>query len=199
MFSAKRIVEHYPPDRAFYELKKIDQVLPRKYYVQFYMGQCRQALGKYRDAINSFDRALDLDPNLQDRAAIYSYKGACLKDLGEYKEALTILEKGRLLDPERTDIHNLMGFCHYRLKNHKRAIACFGEAIRINPNSAIDYANIASNYRDMGDKDKAISFYQTALSIDPTIDFAKENLVKLASSSISRLSVAKSKPVPDTL
>jgi ribosomal protein S12 methylthiotransferase accessory factor len=179
MFSAKLITEHYPPGFAFNELKKIDRLLPGKYYVQFYMGLCQIALGKQKNALNDFDRALDLNPNIQDKASIYSYKGSCLKDLGRYKEALAVLEKGRLLDPERTDIHNLMGFCHYKLKNHENAIACFSDAIRINPNSAIDYANIASNYRDMGKKEKAIAYYQTALTLDPTIDFAKENLAKL--------------------
>ncbi len=179
MFSAKLITERYPPGFALDELKKIDRLLPDKYYVRFYMGLCKIALGEQKDALNDFDRALDLNPNIQDQAAIYSYQGSCLKDLGRYKEALVVLEKGRLSDPERTDIHNLMGFCHYKLKNHKEAIACFSDAIRINPNSAIDYANIASNYRDMGEKEKAIAYYQTALAIDPTIDFAKENLAKL--------------------
>jgi ribosomal protein S12 methylthiotransferase accessory factor len=49
----------------------------------------------------------------------------------------------------------------------------------IDPTSAIDYANIASNFRDMGDKQQAIRNYRVALELDPTIDFARENLEKL--------------------
>ena len=49
----------------------------------------------------------------------------------------------------------------------------------MNPGSAIDYANIASNYRDMGQKEKAAAYYEMALAIDPTIEFARENLEKL--------------------
>ncbi len=49
----------------------------------------------------------------------------------------------------------------------------------VDPTSAIDYANIASNYRDMGDKENAIRYYLFALELDPTIDFARENLIKL--------------------
>ena len=59
------------------------------------------------------------------------------------------------------------------------AIKCFEKNIHLDPGSAIDYANIASNYRDMGEKDKAIQYYKTALSIDPAIEFAKENLKML--------------------
>jgi len=51
--------------------------------------------------------------------------------------------------------------------------------IKLDPSSAIDYANIASNYRDLGNVEQAIYYYQTALAIDETIDFARENLAKL--------------------
>jgi ribosomal protein S12 methylthiotransferase accessory factor len=51
--------------------------------------------------------------------------------------------------------------------------------LKLNPTSAIDYANIASNYRDMGDRKNAIRHYRLALELDPAIDFATENLAKL--------------------
>jgi len=51
--------------------------------------------------------------------------------------------------------------------------------LELNPASAIDYANIASNYRDMGNRDMAIRFYKFALELDDSIDFARDNLRKL--------------------
>ncbi|MFC1820017.1 tetratricopeptide repeat protein [Thermodesulfobacteriota bacterium] len=45
--------------------------------------------------------------------------------------------------------------------------------------SAIDYANIASNYRDMGNQKQAIHYYRLALELDSTIGFARDNLKKL--------------------
>jgi len=83
------------------------------------------------------------------------------------------------LDNERTDVYNLMGFCHFKLKEHEKAIQCFQNVVRLDPSSAIDYANIASNYRDMGNKEQAIRYYQFALQLDPTIDFAKDSLRRL--------------------
>ena len=55
----------------------------------------------------------------------------------------------------------------------------FEQVLSLDPTSAIDYANIASNYRDMGKKDLAIEYYEHALKLDPSITFAKENLQKL--------------------
>ena len=51
--------------------------------------------------------------------------------------------------------------------------------IELDPSSAIDYANIAANYRQMGDKQKAIRYYQMALTLDDTIQFAREHLQEL--------------------
>ena len=99
--------------------------------------------------------------------------------MGLFEEALEILKKGEACDNERTDIYNLMGFCHFKLKQHEKAIEAFARVLDLNPGSAIDYANIGSNYREMGEKDKAIYFYEIALSIDPSIDFARESLAKL--------------------
>jgi ribosomal protein S12 methylthiotransferase accessory factor len=97
----------------------------------------------------------------------------------KYSQALSVLKKGEALDKERTDIYNLMGFCYYKLKKHEKAIKNFEAVINLDPASAIDYANIASNYRDMGNRQKAIQYYVMALELDPTINFARKNLEKL--------------------
>jgi ribosomal protein S12 methylthiotransferase accessory factor len=65
------------------------------------------------------------------------------------------------------------------MKNHEQAVKSFKKIIAIDPSSAIDYANVASNYRDMGRSDSAIKYYEMALEIDPSISFAKDNLEKL--------------------
>lgn len=179
LFAAKLIVDKYSPEKALAELDAIDRRLPGKYYIRFYMGQCRLALSDPEGALTAFQQALDLDPHPQDLPSIYSYMGVCHKEMERYDSALAILEKGADIDSERTDIYNLIGFCHFKRKEHEQAIAAFEQVIRLNPSSAIDYANIATNYRELGDQEKAIHYYQTALRIDPGIDFARENLNNL--------------------
>lgn len=179
MFSTKLIAEQSPPQQALFELIRIDQTLPNKYYLKFYIGRCHLELGNLKEALDYFEKALDLNPNRQDMAAIYSYMGVCLKEMAQFEKALVILEKGCRIDNERTDIHNLMGFCYYKLKSHEKAIACFEKVIALDPTSAIDYANIASNYRELGEYEKAVHYYRTALTLDPTIEFAKTGLARL--------------------
>ncbi len=179
MFAAKHIAENRNPREAIGELEKIEKGIPGKYYIKFYLGSCHIALNDPQSAFKYFENALNLEPNKQDVASIYSYMGVALKDMGEYRKALDVLKKGEQLDPERTDIYNLMGFCHFKLKENEAAIENFKKVIQLDPASAIDYANIASNYRDMGQPAKAIRYYEMALTLDASIEFAKENLEKL--------------------
>ncbi len=179
MFSAKLVAESGDHKWAFEELMKMDKLLPDKYYIKFFLGLSRISVNEPLDALKYLEEALNLEPEEQDISSIYSYMGVCLKELERYSEAIEALEKGEEYDNERTDIHNLMGFCYFKLEQHQKAIECFRNVLRLNPSSAIDYANIASNYREMGETEKAISHYRLALDLDPTIDFARENLERL--------------------
>jgi ribosomal protein S12 methylthiotransferase accessory factor len=65
------------------------------------------------------------------------------------------------------------------LKNHETAITCFEKALAVEPSLAINYANIGSNYRELGDTGLAVKYYEMALKIDPSIGFARDNIEKL--------------------
>jgi ribosomal protein S12 methylthiotransferase accessory factor len=179
MFSAKLVAENQDPVRAISELKEMDNLMPGKYYIKFYLGSCSLRINEPNQSLNYFEKALDLDPKEEDIPSIYLYIGHCFKDMDQYKKAISVLEIAETYDNERTDIYNLMGYCYFKLKENEKSIECFRRLLQLNPASAIDYANIASNYRDMGDKKNAIRYYAFALELDPTIDFARENLKKL--------------------
>jgi ribosomal protein S12 methylthiotransferase accessory factor len=179
MFSAKLITESGDPSWALSKLHEADKILPGKYYTKFYLGSCHLQMNAFTEALKYFEQALDLGPKEEDAASIYSYMGVCFKELGQYRQAIAALEKGEMFDRERTDIYNLMGFCYFKLKEHYKAIECFQQVLRMDPGSAIDYANIASNYRDAGESELAVHYYRLALELDPSIEFARVNLNKL--------------------
>ena len=160
-------------------LKEMDSQLPHKYYVQFFLGVSYLSLNEPEMASEYLQKALALEPKREDIASIYSYLAVSLKDQERYRPAIETLQKAEQYDHERTDIQNLMGFCHFKLKEHEKAIENFKKALRLDPSSAIDYANIGSNYREMGQSESAIRYYELALELDPCIDFARENIQKL--------------------
>ena len=180
MFTAKRIAGDNAPATALCILEEMDRRLPEKYYIHFFLGLSYLENGEPEKALSSLEKAASLDPDGQELPTVYSYLGVCLKEMGNYREAIDILKRAESLDRERTDIHNLMGFCHFKLKEYETAIECFRNVLALNPSSGIDYANIASNYRDMGKTDEAVQYYRLALELDPNLDFARENLEKLS-------------------
>lgn len=179
LFAARILYNTRPPVQVLASLTELNRALPDQYYLHFYLGACHLALQDYSQALAGFNKAAELQPAPQDVASVYVYQGLCLKELADYRGALTVLQQALALDDTRTDIHNLMGFCHFKLKAHEQAIACFQNVLALDPGSAIDYANIASNYRDMGRPAEAIMYYRQALALDPDIDFARHSLEKL--------------------
>ena len=179
MFCAKLILQNNDPKTAIIELKRMEKLLPEKYYIPFYIATGYISIGAPETAMGYLRKSLRLGPNAQDMPAIYSYMGICLKDQEKYREAIVVLRQGLQCDSDRTDLHNLIGFCHFKLKEHEKAIESFHKVLELDPSSAIDYANIASNYRDMNQKEKAIRYYEMALELDPSIAFARENLERL--------------------
>lgn len=179
MFAAKHIAEHSPPAEAIEKLSAIDAVLPGKFYVQFYLGLSHLKSGDPESGLAHFHRSLEMNPHPQEVPSIYSYMGTALKEVGRFDEALEALRKGAAMDPERTDIHNLMGFCHFKRREYELAVASFQRVIDLDPTSAIDHANLGVNYQALGNKEQALQCYRTALSLDPDITFARVNLSRL--------------------
>jgi len=145
----------------------------------YYQGICFLGKNNLDTAYQFFQKALCSHPAQDDLSSIYLHLGICHKEKGEYLSALDDLKKAREAEEDRLDVHNLMGFCYFKLKDHDQAIACFLRAVEINPHSAIDWANLGVNVRAKGEDEKAIILFKKALGLDPTIGFAQKYLQEL--------------------
>jgi len=181
LFAAKLVNELLadPAEKACH-LTRLEKLLPGSYFIEFYLGQNLYNLGQPGAALPHLQLALTLNPDHEDIPYIYSFMGSCLKDLERYEEAITTLKKGTEHDDERPDLHNLLGFCHYKLADHEAAVAHFSKAVYLAPTSAIDYANLGVNYRKLGKKEEAMKSFTLALSMDPGIEFAQKHMAELA-------------------
>lgn len=177
LFAAKLLVELVvDPETLDERLARLERLLPRAYYLEFYRGRNLCAMGLTEEALPHFDRALDLGPEAEDLPYILSYKGTCLRDLGRYREAIATLGQGLVADEERPDIHNTLGVCYFKLADYQQAIVHFRRAVALNPASAIDYANLGVNYHRLGQNPEAKEFLTLALTLDPSLDFARDLL-----------------------
>ena len=62
---------------------------------------------------------------------------------------------------------------------YEDAVSHFSKTVELNPASAIDYANLGVNYQKLEKNDEAIKYFELALSLDPSIEFARDNLTQL--------------------
>ncbi len=68
------------------------------------------------------------------------------------------------------------GLDYYQKKDWTNAEASFREALRYAPKSAIGLNNLGAVHNERGEYDAAMPLFQTALSLDPTLDIARNNL-----------------------
>ncbi len=143
------------------------------YNAYFYLGICHFNLGNYKRAKDALIKALEFELPFEDKISIVLYLASAYKEIGEYSKAISLLKNLVLFSPEIKEIYNLMGTCYYKTHQYQDAIACFEKAIGLDPNSAIDYANLCLSFKAIGNKEKAILYCQKALQIDPTLSFAR--------------------------
>jgi ribosomal protein S12 methylthiotransferase accessory factor len=180
LFASKLLVEREEDPVLLEEkLARLEELIPGAYYLAFYRGRNLYNLGYADQALIHFKNALRLNPEQEDLAYIYSYMGNSYKDLEQYDDALTVLEKGLQEDEERPDIYNMKGVCFFKKEEYAKAVQCFERAVALNPSSAMDYANLGVNHRRLGNKDEAVHFFTLALSLDPEIEFAQQQLAEL--------------------
>lgn len=179
-FHCARLVDSVErPQKALSILKAMNDLYSERYDIAFYTGHAHERLGDYAEALKWYDRAFMLNPLSDEVASIYCHRGACYKELEDFNKAIEELVLARDSNPELKEIHNLLGYCFYRLGEHVKAIEAFEQTISIDPGSAIDYANIASNLRELDMKDAAIKWYEMALELDPDLSWARDKMREL--------------------
>jgi ribosomal protein S12 methylthiotransferase accessory factor len=188
---AKLVSMMEDPEEAVRELRKIHQVFPHRYEVNFFMGFAQERNEQPQEALVHFQQALGQHPRDIDLSSIHCHIGVCLKDLERFEEAIESLTRAKSFNDAQKEIHNALGFCYYKMKEHHRAIEVFERAIEIDPGSGIDYANIGSNLRELGHIQEAVHCYRIALELDPTLDFARTNIERLSAQMETQPSIQK--------
>ena len=112
----------------------------------------------WNGAINSFKKALELDPG---NATIYIRYSTILADLGRHKEALPLADKAVELDPVSiSSLHNL-GWVNFLAGNYKKSSEAFGKALELHPNWVWGYLKKAYGHIFMKEYDKALSLAES--------------------------------------
>jgi len=138
-------------------------------------------LGEYEEAIKSFDKAIESNPNA---SLVYNNKGIALRKSGEYLKAIENYNITLELDPNNPHAYNNKGVAFYNLERHEEAIENYEEALRLNSKSYFTYNKelALSTHNNKGlalyhleRYEEAIESYDEALRLSPDSEDVRSN------------------------
>ena len=138
--------------------------VPQDAYAWYNRGFALNNAGKYDEAIQAFDKAIEIDPKY---TKAWNIKGLALNYLGEYDEAIQVLDKAMEIDPNNALTWNIKGVALDNLGKHDEAIQALDKAIEIEPKFASAWSNKGWALNNAGKYDEAKLALDKAIEIDP--------------------------------
>ena len=123
--------------------------------------------GRYNEAIQCYDRALEIDP---EKAIAWTSKGLALDDLGRYDEAIQCYDHALEIDPKDTGTWNYKGLAIMNLDRYDEAIQCYDRALEIDP----EYTFAKGNRDDALKKKDAAAKPDISITLSHTSIYANE-------------------------
>ena len=137
---------------------------PQNAIAYFQRGNENLTLGKYKEAIADYDKAIELNPQY---ALAYNNRGIAKLHLGDSKEAIADYNKAIELDPKYAKAYCNRGIANCDLGNYEKSITDCNKAIELNPQDADAYHNRGNAELELGKYKEAIEDYNKAIELNP--------------------------------
>jgi eukaryotic-like serine/threonine-protein kinase len=129
------------------------------------LGNVFFSSGRYEEAVNQFQRSLDLDHNsdetLRSLAAAYQKLGKASAAERAYRKAIS-------LRPNYWGVYNAFGTFYYNQARYADAVAMFKKAIQLAPLSYNGYSNLGAMYLLLGQYGEAVEALKQSIALRPT-------------------------------
>ncbi|MCK4810769.1 MAG: tetratricopeptide repeat protein, partial [Methanosarcinales archaeon] len=133
-----------------------------------YEAKLRFSEGKYEDALESLDKALEINPKDD---FVLSRKGAALGMLGRYEDALEAFDKALEINPKDDFVLSRKGFTLEMLGRYEDALESLDKALEINPKDDFVLSRKGAALGMLGRYEDALEAFDKALEINPKDDF----------------------------
>jgi predicted O-linked N-acetylglucosamine transferase (SPINDLY family) len=137
------------------------------------MGTTYHALERHGDAVESYKKALQINPGSPE---VHNNLGVTLHALGRFDEAIECYRTAQQINSRHVEAHNNLGITLAELDRPNEAIDCYEAALRLYPGFADARNNLGRALASLGRHDEAIESYAIALEINPHEPKAPNNL-----------------------
>ncbi len=162
-------------DRSEEALARASTALAQQPTAEAYFQQAAalRDLGRFSDAVASFDQAIVLEPNYVEA---HTSRGIALRQLERNAEALASFERALALRPAAAELHNNRGNMLRRLQRLPEALASFERAIALQPGVATAYNNRGLVLQALRRYEEAAASCERAIALQPDYADAHNNL-----------------------
>lgn len=128
------------------------------------VGQSWFAGRKYDEAAQSYERALQLKPDLKD---VYTNLSEVYRMLNRFDDAINTVNRGLRVYPDDANYYINLSWLYSLADRHQEAINAGQQAIRLLPDQYMGYTNLCRAYNDTKQYALAIQTCNKALKINP--------------------------------
>jgi tetratricopeptide (TPR) repeat protein len=125
------------------------------------LGNAYYQIGDFAKAAEYYRKVIELDPG---NSYAYNNLGAVLLQSGRFEEALAPFQKVLQFSPDAQAYSNL-GIAYFYQKKYDQAITAYEKAVQLVPNSDMFVGNLAEAYDLAGQKDRARTTFDQAISL----------------------------------
>lgn len=129
-------------------------------------GLILETAGKLPEAIDAYNKAIELDTKGDYASYGYSGLGSVYLQLEELDKAIASLEQAAELDPNNFEAYMNLGLAHFSLQEYDQAVEAFTQAIDIDPDSDAYNARGYAYYSNQ-DPENALADYNQAIELNP--------------------------------
>jgi tetratricopeptide (TPR) repeat protein len=125
-------------------------------------GYVLERQGNYSEALEAYERALEIHPNL---AYIHIAAGRDYRALGDLDAAVRSFQRSAEIDPDSAEAYDQLGWTYFNLGEYERAETYHKQAIEVDPEFMQAFGHLAITYWARRNYESAIPNFERAIEL----------------------------------